>query len=184
MAARDWITLTRDTDAIQIPDGTPLVLSAATNVLITQSLGDSYTVTTDRGNMVRISGKDADALGLEVPESMSKLAAAKPTTVAEVEEICWELMRTTYDPEIPVDIVELGLVYSCVVAELDNGGYKAEVVMTLTAPGCGMGDVLRADVAQKIIAIPGVEQAEVEVVFDPPWSMDMMTEAARLQLNM
>jgi probable FeS assembly SUF system protein SufT len=176
------LTLTRDCEAIQIPSGAKMVLPAGTEVTITQSLGDTYTVTTDHGYMVRISGKDADAMGLE----KSAASSAAPSTAGgdDLESLVWEQLRTCYDPEIPVNIVDLGLVYECRVVPLDGGAHRAEVKLTLTAPGCGMGGVLAADAQAKIGALPGIREANVEVVFEPPWNPSMMSESARLELGM
>ena len=182
MYSHDPIKLTRDCEAVQIPSGFPTTLPAGTEVRITQSLGGSYTVTTDYGNMVRIAGKDADALGL-TPE-IAPAAAPAPETPADVEKSVWDQLRTCYDPEIPVNIVELGLVYSCVVKENATGARDVEVKFTLTAPGCGMGEYLKHDVQAKVAALPGVGNVDVEVVFDPPWNQSMMSEAAKLELGM
>src|SRR5262245_23967843 len=149
MHSHEPITLTRDCEAVQIPSGFPTTLSAGTPVRITQSLGGSYTVTTDYGNMVRIAGKDADALGL-TPEASAAASVAPPATSADVETLVWDQLRTCYDPEIPVNIVELGLVYSCVVKPTDAGTNDVEVKFTLTAPGCGMGEYLKQDVQAKV----------------------------------
>jgi probable FeS assembly SUF system protein SufT len=183
MKPHESITLSRDCEAIQIPSGTKMVLPAGTLVMITQSLGDTYTVTTDHGYMVRISGKDADAMGLE-RSAAAPLADAAPQDKDELEKLVWDQLRTCYDPEIPVNIVDLGLVYQCAVTPLEAGGHRADVKLTLTAPGCGMGGVLAADAQGKIEALPGVREASVEVVFEPPWNPSMMSEAARLELGM
>jgi probable FeS assembly SUF system protein SufT len=183
MKSHESITLTRDCEAIQIPSGSKMVLPAGTLVMITQSLGDTYTVTTDHGYMVRIAGKDADAMGLE--RSAAPAAAPEvPQKPEDLEKLVWDQLRTCYDPEIPVNIVDLGLVYECSVTSLEGGGHRAEVKLTLTAPGCGMGGVLAADAQAKIEALPGVREAVVEVVFEPPWNPGMMSEAARLELGM
>jgi probable FeS assembly SUF system protein SufT len=168
---------------VQIPSGFPTTLPAGTEVRITQSLGGSYTVTTDYGNMVRIAGKDADALGL-TPDIPTTTADAPPASPEEVEKLVWDQLRTCYDPEIPVNIVELGLVYSCVVKPAAGGGHDVEVKFTLTAPGCGMGEYLKQDLQAKVAAIPGVGEVDIEVVFDPPWNQSMMSEAAKLELGM
>lgn len=186
MHAHEPITLTRDTEAVQIPSGFPTTLPAGTVVRITQSLGGSYTVTTDYGNMVRIAGKDADALGV-TPEASPAAGATPPeapATPADVEKLVWDQLRTCYDPEIPVNIVELGLVYSCVVKPTETGQHDVEVKFTLTAPGCGMGEYLKQDLQSKVAGVPGVAAVDVEVVFDPPWSQSMMSEAAKLELGM
>jgi probable FeS assembly SUF system protein SufT len=183
MKGHESITLARDCEAIQIPNGTKMVLPAGTVVMITQSLGDTYTVTTDHGYMVRISGKDADAMGLERP--VIEAAAAKPADgPQDLEKLVWDQLRTCYDPEIPVNIVDLGLVYQCTVQPLEGGGHRVEVKITLTAPGCGMGGILAADAQTKIGALPGIREANVEVVFEPAWNPSMMSEAARLELGM
>ena len=181
MSPRETITLSRDCVAVEIPYGTKTVLAKGTQVMLEQSLGGSHTVLTDRGAMVRIDGKDADALGLAAAEAKAgeHPVAANPK---ELEKLVWEQLKTCYDPEIPVNIVDLGLVYG-VVAEVE-GGYKVDVTMTLTAPGCGMGDVLKEDAETKIGAIPGVKERTVELVVDPPWDPSRMSDVARLQLNM
>ena len=183
MHSHESITLTRECEAVQIPSGFITTLPAGTEVRITQSLGGSYTVTTDYGNMVRIAGKDADALGL-TPETTATATDAPPATTADVEKLVWDQLRTIYDPEIPVNIVELGLVYSCVVKPTADGVHDVEVKFTLTAPGCGMGEYLKQDLETKVKGVTGVGGVEVEVVFDPPWNQSMMTEAAKLELGM
>ncbi len=183
MKSHEPITLTREVEVIQIPNGTKMVLTAGTVVVITQSLGDTYTVTTDHGYMVRIAGRDADAMGLERSASAAVPESA-PEKAEDLEKVVWDQLRTCYDPEIPVNIVDLGLVYECALKPLDDGGYRAEVKLTLTAPGCGMGGVLAADAQSKISALPGIREANVEVVFEPQWNPGMMTEAARLELGM
>jgi probable FeS assembly SUF system protein SufT len=184
MQQRETVTLLRDVDAILVPHGTEIGLSEGTEFTITQSLGDTFTGVTDRGIMVRINGRDADAIGRDVPEAARPSDAPPPRTREEVEARVWDRLRTCFDPEIPVNIVDLGLIYSCEVFEDEGGVWRVEVSMTLTAPGCGMGEVLQVDAERKVREIPGVHHCRVEVVFDPPWSMDMMTEAARLQLGM
>jgi probable FeS assembly SUF system protein SufT len=181
MYGRESIVLLRDVDVVQIPDGTPAVLAQGHIVTLFQSLGGNFTVTTERGHMVRISGDDADALGKE-PPSLSHLETGEAAEA--VEKNCWEIMKTVFDPEIPVNIVDLGLVYLCRVTPLPEGSNAVNVVMTLTAPGCGMGPILQHDVESGIKALPGVAKVNVEVVFDPPWSRDMMSEVAQLQLGM
>lgn len=183
MQSHEPISLTRDCEAVQIPSGFPTTLPAGTEVRITQSLGGSYTVTTDYGNMVRIAGKDADALGL-TPETTATATEGPPASSADVEKLVWDQLRTCYDPEIPVNIVDLGLVYSCVVKPTATGDNDIEVKFTLTAPGCGMGEYLKQDVQAKVAALPNVGSVDVEVVFDPPWNQSMMSEAAQLELGM
>ncbi|MCS6862501.1 MAG: putative Fe-S cluster assembly protein SufT [Abditibacteriales bacterium] len=176
------VTLTRDCEAIEIPSGHKTTLPAGTEVTITQSLGDSFTVVTERGYMARIDAEDADALGKEVPQVSAQGAAAQVNK--PLEELVWEALRTCYDPEIPVNIVDLGLVYGCEVTPLPEGGHRVAVTMTLTAPGCGMGDVLKADAERKIARLPGVKEVHVELVIDPPWSPERMSEVAKLQLGL
>jgi probable FeS assembly SUF system protein SufT len=160
------------------------MLPAGTQVMITQSLGGTYTVMTNYGYMVRIAGKDVDAIGMETaatPQAEGSTAAAGP---ADVEEWVWDQLKTCYDPEIPVNIVDLGLVYHCQVTPLPKGGNKVEIKFTLTAPGCGMGEVLKVDMESKILTVPGVKDVDVEVVFEPPWSQSMMSDAAKLDLGL
>lgn len=170
------VTLKRDCAGIAIPAGTRQILPAGTSVRIMQAMGGSYTVSA-QGALYRIDGKDADALGLSGPEAEQH---APPTFS---ERMVWDQMKTVYDPEIPVNIVDLGLIYGCEIGEAEGGGKKIDVQMSLTAPGCGMSDVLKADVEQKLRRLPEVKEVRVQVVFDPPWSPARMTEAARLQLG-
>jgi probable FeS assembly SUF system protein SufT len=174
------VTLTRDVDAIIVPAGMNVKLRQGQQGFITQALGGSFTVYVE-GNLFRISGQDADALGKEATD----VPQLPPNASDEdVRDIAWRQMRTCYDPEIPINIVDLGLVYSCDVHTDDNGDRVVDVKMTLTAPGCGMGDVLVQDVRDKVEIIPTVKRADVELVFDPPWNQSMMSEAARLQTGM
>jgi probable FeS assembly SUF system protein SufT len=179
MRMQKEVTTTREIEAREIPSGTKLMIPEGTPLAITQSLGGSYTVMTPYGSMVRIDGKDADAIGEEAAASQEEAAAGKTT-----EELAWDQLRTCYDPEIPVNIVDLGLVYQCGATPLPEGGNKIEVRFTLTAPGCGMGDVLREDIKGKLLSLPDVKEADVQVLFDPPWNMSMMSEAAKLQLGL
>jgi probable FeS assembly SUF system protein SufT len=180
MWAQKETTTTRDVVASEIPAGTKFTIPAGARLRITQSLGGSYTVMVPMGYLARIDGRDADAIG-EEPEQKptDKATAEKP-----VEDLCWDQLRTCYDPEIPVNIVDLGLVYRVQLTPLPEGGNKVEVQFTLTAPGCGMGDVLREDIRQKLLTVPGIPEADVQVLFDPPWSRSMMSDAAKLQLGM
>jgi probable FeS assembly SUF system protein SufT len=173
-------TLSRDIVVAAIPYGDRMPLPAGSTVFVTQALGGSYTVMTDRGYMVRVEGQDADAIG-ETP-----VAAPSEADLADkpLQELAWDQLKTCFDPEIPVNIVDLGLVYECTVSPLESGGNKATVKFTLTAPGCGMGDYLKADVQQKLLSVPGIEDADVEVVLEPVWNQSMMSEAARLQLGL
>jgi len=180
MWAQRETTTTRDVVASEIPAGTKFTIPAGTNLQITQSLGGSYTVMVPMGYLARIDGKDADAIGIEPEQKTSE----ESTSPKSVEDLCWDQLRTCYDPEIPVNIVDLGLVYSVSLSPLADSGNKVEVKFTLTAPGCGMGDILREDIHQKLLTVPEVREADVQVLFDPPWSMSMMSDAAKLQLGM
>ena len=175
------VSIQREVGAIQIPDGSPVVIPEGTKVLITQSLGGSFTVMTDRGAMYRIDERNADALGKEPAEDASQ--SAVPADSESLEQLIWSEMKKCFDPEIPVNVVDLGLIYDCQIQERPEGGFGVEIKMTLTAPGCGMGPVLAEDVRARLEAIAGVEETEVEIVFDPPWNPNMMTDAARLQLG-
>lgn len=172
--------IARDVSAVIIPAGEELTLREGTTGFITQALGGSFTVYVE-GNLFRISGRDADALGKEVEPPP---AIPENATEADIEAVIWEQLKTCYDPEIPVDIVNLGLVYRCDVQMLSSGERSVTVDMTLTAPGCGMGEVLVTDAREKIAVIPTVADVTVELVFDPPWNTSMMSEEARLQTGM
>ena len=165
-----------------IPSGEKVLVPVGAQATITQSLGGTYTVITDRGLMVRISGREVEAIG-KTPQDVATVTP-EDITPEKLEGMVWDALKTCYDPEIPVNIVDLGLVYLCELSDAEGGGKKVNVKMTLTAPGCGMGPVLAGDVRSKIMALPGVKDAEVEVVFDPVWDRSMMSEAARLQLGM
>jgi len=181
MTVNEAITLGRDCEAIQIPSGIRLTLSAGTRVRLTQSLGGTYTVMTETGLLARIAGKDADAIGQEIVPSPT--GSAGGMAEEPVEKLVRDQLKTCFDPEIPVNIVDLGLVYQCDVLRLPFG-HNVEIKFTLTAPGCGMGGVLKADIERKISAVPGITNVHVEVVFDPPWNRSLMSEAAKLQLGM
>jgi probable FeS assembly SUF system protein SufT len=170
----------RDVRAIIVPAGVEVKLRSGQAGYITQALGGSFTVYVE-GNLFRIAGEDADAIGKEVVKPPELPPNA---TDDDIRELVWEQMRTSYDPEIPINIVELGLVYDCQVTPNEDGTRTVDVKMTLTAPGCGMGEVLVADVKDKIERIPTVREARVELVFDPPWNQSMMSEVARLQTGM
>ncbi|MGI9238479.1 MAG: putative Fe-S cluster assembly protein SufT [Woeseiaceae bacterium] len=174
------ISLSRDVKAIIIPAGEQLTLREGTSGFITQALGGSFTVYIE-GNLFRISGTDADALGKD-PVPPPKIP--DNATDADIEAVIWDQLKTCYDPEIPVDIVNLGLVYRCEVTALGNGERTVSVDMTLTAPGCGMGEVLVEDAREKIAIIPTISDVAVELVFDPPWNVGMMSDEARLQTGM
>jgi len=177
------IILKRDCEAVLIPAGTKITLQAGEPVTITQALGGSFTVVI-HGNMARIDARDADAIGQAPPAAATAQTAAVPDSAAVTEEQVLEKLRTCYDPEIPVNIVDLGLVYDTQIQPMPGGGSRVEIKMTLTAPGCGMGPVLQQDVETKVSSIPGVKEAGVFLVWDPPWNRDMLSEAARLELGM
>src|SRR5580700_2274468 len=170
------VTLKRDCAAIAIPAGTKQTLPAGICVRITQAAGTSYTVSA-AGALYRIDGTDADALGLSGPPDQ---VHAPPTFS---EKMVWDQLKTVFDPEIPVNIADLGLIYSCVTKPLEQGGNRIEIKMSMTAPGCGMGGVLKADVEGKLSKLPGVKEVDVEIVFEPPWGPSRMSEAAKLQLG-
>ena len=177
-------TLSRDTEAIQIPSGNKTMIPAGTQGVITQTLGGSYTIATYQG-LARIAEKDLDALGIERPQAETNGAAPKRGASGEVnEEDVWNQRRQCYDPEIPVNIVDLGLVYDCQLQKSENGGTRVDVKMTLTAPGCGMGPAIAHDAQTKILSIDGVDEAEVQLVWDPPWNQNMISEAGRMKLGM
>ena len=180
MDGSEPITLSRACEVIEIPSGIRSTVPAGAVVRIMQSLGSGYTVATNRGYMYRIDARDTDALGLtnEVP----KQASAVQEGIFS-EQMVWDQLKTVYDPEIPVNIVDLGLVYSCLIAPLERGGNRVHIKMSMTAPGCGMGNVLRADVETKLSRLPGVKEVHVEVVFDPAWHPGLMSDAAKLQLG-
>jgi probable FeS assembly SUF system protein SufT len=175
------IELSRDCDAIEIPAGRTVHLKQGTTAFITQSLGGSYTVQVPSyGGLFRISGGDADAIG----KSVAATTEATRDEPASLEQQIWEQLKSCYDPEIPVNIVDLGLVYDMQVRALPEGGQAVDVKMTLTAPGCGMGTVIAAEAQQRINGLPGVEEAHVEVVWDPPWSPQMISEEGKERLGM
>ncbi len=174
------VTLARDTKAIIVPAGDQVILRKSARGLITQALGGSFTIYLD-GNLFRIAGEDADALGKD-PVSIPELP--EDAADEDIEELVWQQLRTCFDPEIPINIVDLGLIYQCKLQPPEAGERDVEVVMTLTAPGCGMGDVLVMDVKDKLEIIPIIREARVELTFDPPWNRDMMSEAAKLQTGM
>jgi probable FeS assembly SUF system protein SufT len=172
------IPLSRDVKVTEIPSGVVHILGAGTPVYITQSLGGSYTISNGYGQLLRVDARDADALGFEV--AAEYMAVESPNEFSE--DLVWSELKTVYDPEIPVNIVDLGLIYRCDITEIDDGK-KIDIDMTMTAPGCGMGDVLKADVENKLSPLPGVKEVTVNIVFDPPWGVERMSEATRLQLG-
>ncbi|HZL42602.1 MAG TPA: putative Fe-S cluster assembly protein SufT [Verrucomicrobiae bacterium] len=178
----DPVILSRDVEASVIPVGTKVTLQKGQDARVTQSLGGSYTVIVN-GNMFRIEGKDADALGVQASETQIS-APAGPVTQEQVEKEIWNQLRTCFDPEIPVNIVDLGLIYDCHLEPIGQNSYRVDVKMTLTAPGCGMGPVLQQDVQGKLLGLEAVDDVSVELVWDPPWNQNMLTEAAKLQLGL
>jgi len=178
------IKLSRDCEAIQIPSGSKMKLPKGTEVKITQSLGGTYTVVTMDGYMARIAGEDGDALGKGKISSVSSVQETGKEK--SLEELVWDQLRTCYDPEIPINIVELGLVYECQITPLPKPelGYRVNIKMTLTAPGCGMGEALKRDAEEKIKRLPGVEEVDVALVWEPAWDQSKMSDAAKLKLGM
>jgi probable FeS assembly SUF system protein SufT len=186
MHSYETVTLSREVDATRIPSGEKGFIPAGTEVTITQVLGGAYTVQFT-GGLARIEGKDADALGKTPetkPASTSVPAPAGPVTKEALNEQVWAALRTCYDPEIPVNIADLGLIYTCDLSEQGTNSYKVDVKMTLTAPGCGMGPVLVQDVQNKLLCLEGIDDVNVELVWDPPWNQGLMSEAAKLQLGL
>ena len=178
MQKTEPVFLSHDCQVIQIPNGQPTRLVAGTAVRVVQSQGTSYTIATEHGVMFRLNAGDGDAIGLPT-------LAVEDAPRADVfqEELLWKQLKTVYDPEIPVNIVDLGLIYSADVAPLESGGKRIDVKMSMTAPGCGMANVMKGDVEKKLAQLPEVKEVHVHVVFDPPWNPGMMSEAARLQLG-
>ena len=181
---RKSVTTTREVPALQVPSGYHVLLPAGTWLVVQQALGGQFTAMTETGGLVRIDGKDADALGPEYVAEARKIIDERAAAAAGPfdEEKVWDALRQVYDPEIPASIVELGLVY-LVAPEPVDGGHRVAVRMTLTAPGCGIGPVLVEDVRRATLSVPGVVEADVEIVFDPPWDPSRMSDAAKLQLG-
>jgi probable FeS assembly SUF system protein SufT len=175
-------SLSRDVEAILIPSGQKFTIPAGTKGVITQALGGSYTIATSYG-LSRIAEKDLDAMGIEKPQGQPKEKTAKTNGEVSEDEV-WNQLKQCFDPEIPVNIVDLGLVYDCRLSKKDDGGTKVEVKMTLTAPGCGMGPAIAHDAQSKILSIDGVDEADVQLVWDPPWNQNMISEAGRMKLGM
>lgn len=185
MQSGDTIHLTRECDAVLIPSGEKTRLEAGLPVTITQTLGGAYTVVAN-GYLARIDGKDADALGVTPPpEAVPPAGDVSAESKGPVDEsLIWRQLKSCYDPEIPVNIVELGLIYDLHISPQPDGGHLVDVKMTLTAPGCGMGAMIAEDVQRKVLGVPGVSEARVELVWDPPWNQSMMSEAAKLELGL
>ncbi len=176
------IELTRSVTAIQIPSGDEISLPVGLRVMITQALGGTYTVATEQG-LARIREKDADALGLDKDAKAEKKSELEPVPDGDLESAVWNQLKTVYDPEIPVDIVNLGLVYDCSLQDVEDKLF-VNVKMTLTAPGCGMGPTIAADAKNKILSLEGIHEANVDLVWDPPWNQDMISEEGRMKLGM
>lgn len=181
--ANEIIALKRDCPVIAIPSGTAETLIGGSTVRIMQSLGTSYTVVSGCGAMYRIDAADADALGIQAEPATTAPLTPESAPPEFSERMVEDQLRTIFDPEIPVNIVDLGLIYGCEIKMLDGGQHKIDVKMSMTAPGCGMGNVLKADVEAKLSRLPTVKEVRVEVVLDPPWSPARMSEAAKLQLG-
>tara|TARA_Y100000780_G_C13644578_1_gene401969 strand:- start:237 stop:794 length:558 start_codon:yes stop_codon:yes gene_type:complete len=180
MDNEEVMSLSRDCDVISVPYGEKQTLKKGTEVQLMQAMGGSYTVYTSEG-MFRISGTNADAIGKE-PEPLPSIPAN--ISDSDFENKVWEQMKTVYDPEIPINVVDLGLIYNCDIKKDDKDDYCVSVDMTLTAPGCGMADVLVEDIKERIALLPKIQTVNVELVLDPPWSMEMMSEAARLEAGL
>ena len=174
--------LTRDVEAIRIPSGETFTLTQGTVVVITQALGGSFTIWTPNG-LARIADENADALGLEATIKKDESAATGPAPKVDEREV-WAQLRTCYDPEIPVNIVDLGLVYDCAIEQPEGASANVLVKMTLTAPGCGMGPTIAAEARAKIVSLPGVADATVDLVWDPPWNQGMISEAGKMKLGL
>ncbi|HET7370102.1 MAG TPA: putative Fe-S cluster assembly protein SufT [Gammaproteobacteria bacterium] len=173
-------TLTRDCEAVLVPAGHRVIIPEGTEVTITQALGGSFTIYAG-GSLARIAGEDGDALGRE---PLEKFEIAEDASRDEVEAAVTAQLKTVFDPEIPINIVDLGLVYECATVELEPNRYRIEAKLTLTAPGCGMGDILIDDARNKLLTIPQIAEVDIELVFDPPWNQGMMSDEARLQTGM
>lgn len=179
MRGSEEVTFSRETVVVLIPDGVTQTLPEGTRGWVTQVLGGATTVQLETGRLVRVAADDADAIGREI--EASTWDPDEPLTPDRV----WDVLRTCYDPEIPLNIVELGLIYELKLTEAEDGdGIEVDVVMTLTAPGCGMGQVLADDVQHKLDALPGVRSVRVELTFEPPWGPERMSEEAKLELGM
>lgn len=179
------IELTRDVEAVQIPSGEEITLPIGTKVMITQSLGGTYTVATESG-LARISSTNVDALGIDLASEAGSVKTAPEQLAADgdLEGAVWEQLKAVYDPEIPVNIVDLGLVYDCQLKDNDAGNTEVTVKMTLTAPGCGMGPTIAADARNKILSLEDIDDAVVDLVWDPAWSQDMISEEGKMKLGM
>jgi probable FeS assembly SUF system protein SufT len=179
MSHQSSATTTRDVEVTRIPSGEKITLPADTQVVVTQALGGSFTILVpSQAGLYRIEGQDADSIGQETP------AHSERSADGDLEQAAWNQLKTCYDPEIPVNIVDLGLVYALDIRALENGGSEVTVQMTLTAPGCGMGPIIASEARQKILTIDGVTDANVELVWDPPWTPDRISEEGKQKLGM
>jgi len=177
----ELVVLSRDCDVTEIPSGRKATLPKGIHVRITQSLGGAFTVVTDDGYMARVAGPDADAIGKTT--DVQKTGTINPDK--PLQELVMDQLRTCYDPEIPVNIVDLGLIYECKITPLESPDKnRVDIKLTLTAPGCGMGEVLKKDAESKILHLPGVKEAQVELVWEPPWDQSKMSDAAKLKLGL
>lgn len=174
------IELGKDCDVTLIPSGQKVTLQAGERVVVTQALGGTITVQTERGHLARISSEDAYTLGLDGEPDEEKTARSGPF---ELERV-FEQLKTVFDPEIPINVVDLGLIYACDAHLLADGSHRVEIKMSMTAPGCGMGDVLKDDACARVQGVPGVSEVDVELVWDPPWDQSRLTEVARLELGL
>jgi len=179
MAKQEHVIVNREVEAVMIPDGVKTMIPKDTPVVITQALGTSYTVIReDGGGLLRIDQENADALGKEVSKQ------GEVSKDLSLDQQIWTQLKTCYDPEIPVNIVDLGLIYEMAITDFSETEKKVDIKMTLTAPGCGMGDILKTEIEDKIYKLNGIKAVEVEMVFDPPWDRSRMSEAAKLELGM
>jgi probable FeS assembly SUF system protein SufT len=177
------IIVQRDCPAVMVPSGESTTLTAGSSVWLTQSLGGAYTVMTERGYMVRIDGSDGDAIGMAQLSEAERQGDHPSDSHDDVERRVWAELRSCFDPEIPVNIVDLGLIYRCEIAGLPAGGFKATVRFTLTAQGCGMGQFLKSDMEKRLLTVAGVREVDIDLVWDPPWNQSMLSGVARQQLG-
>ena len=179
------LTLERNCPAVEIPSGRHVTLLEGEQVVLVQTLGGSFTIQSDQGYLARVAGADAAALGLDEPDPTEKVVDEVPAENGkfDLEQVIEEL-RTVFDPEIPINVVDLGLIYACDAHVLADGTHRVEIKMSMTAPGCGMGDVLKDDACSRVQTVPGVSEVDVELVWDPPWDQSRMTHSARLELGL
>lgn len=184
MSIAGLVDVKRDVSALTVPDGDKVTLPEGHLVRVMQELGGNFTVQDHMGMRYRIEGSDADAIGKPVPKASSEKIEVDVFDRSSVENAVWRQLRKIHDPEIPFNIVDVGLIYEMKLEKVEEGTWQAKVVMTLTAPGCGMGEVLVNDVYEQVKKVPGVEGVDVDLVFDPPWSLDMLSEDAKMSLNL